>query len=120
LGLSRWLKNQWDRAAALAAAAIGLIAIILGWFGMSRVTFPGQQLPYLISGGVFGLFALGMGATLWLSADLRDQWRKLDALRQPALNGSVAAQETDLEGFRDAERSVPVSAPAAARAGEPG
>ena len=33
-----------------------------------------------VSGGMFGLFLLGIGALLWLSADLRDEWRKLDAL----------------------------------------
>ena len=27
-----------------------------------------------------GLFLLGLGALLWLSADLRDEWRKLDAI----------------------------------------
>jgi hypothetical protein len=29
---------------------------------------------------VAGLFALGAAATLWLSADLRDEWRKLDEI----------------------------------------
>jgi hypothetical protein len=29
---------------------------------------------------MFGLFLLGVGATVWISADLRDEWRKLDEL----------------------------------------
>ena len=28
------------------------------------------------------MFLLGVGAMLWLSADLRDEWRKLDRIEQ--------------------------------------
>jgi hypothetical protein len=74
----RWLKNQWDRVAAVVAVVAGLAALVLGWWGVSGATLPAQQIPYLASGAVFGLFALGIGCTLWLSADLRDEWRRLD------------------------------------------
>ena len=33
------------------------------------------------NGGLVALFFLGMAVTLWLSADLRDEWRELRALR---------------------------------------
>ena len=79
---SRWLKNQWDRAAAVVAVIIGGLAIFIGWLGASDATLTTEQLPYLASGAVFGLFALGIGATLWLSADMRDEWRKLDEINQ--------------------------------------
>lgn len=78
MGLSRWLRNQWDRAAAIVSAMAGGMALLLGWLGVSRVSLPAEQIPYLASGAMFGLFALALGATLWLSADLRDEWRKLD------------------------------------------
>jgi hypothetical protein len=78
MDLQRWLRCQWDRAAAVGAALIGLIALLLGWLGVSRSGLPAAQIPYLASGAVLGLFALGVAATLWLSADLRDEWRKLD------------------------------------------
>jgi hypothetical protein len=29
---------------------------------------------------MLGLFLLGLGALLWVSADMRDEWRKLDAI----------------------------------------
>lgn len=80
--LRRWLTTQWDRATAVAAVAVGGVALALGWYGMSDKAFPAAQLPYLVSGGMVGLFALGIGATLWLSADLRDEWRKLDGIEQ--------------------------------------
>ena len=78
----RWLKNQWDRTIAVVAVLIGGAAILIGWLGASDATLTTEQLPYLASGAVFGLFALGIGATLWLSADLRDEWRKLEEINQ--------------------------------------
>jgi len=32
----------------------------------------------MISGGILGLFLLGSAGVLYLSADMRDEWRKLD------------------------------------------
>jgi hypothetical protein len=29
-----------------------------------------------------GVFLLGLGGVLWLSADLRDEWRKLDRIER--------------------------------------
>lgn len=83
--LGRWLRLAWDRAAALALIAAGAVALILGWIGVSGEAFPAKQLPYLISGGIAGVFILGLGALCWLSADLRDEWTKLDRI-EDALN----------------------------------
>ena len=82
MNLVTWVKGQWDRAAAVVAGAVGLALLVFGWLGISRVSLETQQLPYLASGAVGSLFALGVAATLWLSADLRDEWRKLDELQQ--------------------------------------
>ena len=49
---------------------------------MSGSPYAAAQLPYIISGGIGGIFLLGVGATLWLSADLRDEWRKLDCIEE--------------------------------------
>lgn len=76
----RWVRVQWDRAAAVVAAVVGALALLLGWWGVSGSGFPAEQVPYVISGGMVGLFAIGVAATLWLSADLRDEWRKLDRI----------------------------------------
>ena len=84
--IGKWLRLQWDRVLAWVFVAVGAIALIAGWVGVSGSAYAAGQLPYLISGGIGGIFLLGVGATLWLSADLRDEWRKLDciedALRQ--------------------------------------
>ena len=94
----RWTKHQWDRTAALVAAGVGLVLLTVGWFGVSRQSLPSEQIPYLASGAVFGLFALGVAATLWLSADLRDQWRKLHDIHktmEATLDLQKAASERD-------------------------
>jgi hypothetical protein len=78
MDLVGWLRLHWDRAGAWACVAAGAIALIVGWVGVSGSGYPAAQLPYIISGGVGGVFLLGLGAMLWISADLRDEWVKLD------------------------------------------
>jgi high-affinity Fe2+/Pb2+ permease len=72
------IKQQWDRVLALLAAAIGVLSLVLGWVAVSGVSLVTQQIPFLISGAVVGLVAFGVTSTLWISADLRDEWAKLD------------------------------------------
>src|SRR5207245_10222597 len=78
----KWVRLQWDRCGAWALIGAGTIALSIGWFGVSSSPYPAEQLPYILSGGIVGLFLLGIGAMLWLSADLRDEWHKLDRLEQ--------------------------------------
>lgn len=78
--LTRWIRAQWDRVTAWALIAVGLVALLVGWWGVSHTAYLAEQVPYLVSAGLLGLFLLGLGATIWISADLRDEWRKLDEL----------------------------------------
>jgi hypothetical protein len=71
------LRFQWDRVSAWAAIAAGALTLVLGWVGASREVLPAAQIPYIISGGLGGVFLLGLGAVLLFSADLRDEWRQL-------------------------------------------
>ena len=75
--LYRCVKHRWQRALAVLSLLVGALALLLGWLGISRATLTTEQLPYLASGGLLGLFALGLAATLWLSADLRDEFGAL-------------------------------------------
>jgi hypothetical protein len=72
-----FLRQLWDRALAWVAIGVGALALLLGWLGVSREVLPAGQIPFVISGGLGGLFLLGLGAVLWISADLRDEWRQL-------------------------------------------
>lgn len=80
VGMLKYLRNQWDRVGACMCIVGGAIALLLGYLGVSGTLDTGEQIPYVVSGGMAGLFLLGLGALLWISADLRDEWRKLDAI----------------------------------------
>jgi len=73
-------KHRGPAAAAVACVVVATVVLISGWVSLSAESEAGDQIPYIMSGGIGGLFILWIGTTLWLSADLRDEWRKLDAL----------------------------------------
>jgi hypothetical protein len=79
------------RAAAALAFVIGVVALIIGWHGTAHSSLTSEQIPYIVSGAIAGLFALGTAGILWLSADLRADWEKLDEISQ-ALKG-ISAEE---------------------------
>ena len=85
--LVQWIRNQSDRVASWTCIGLGLVCLLAGWVGVSATAFPGEQMPYVVSGGLVGLFFLGLGGVLWLSADLRDEWRELARLERAVLVG---------------------------------
>lgn len=87
MDLINLVKKQWDRLAALSLTVVGAIMLISGWVGVSGTNVLSEQAPYVVSGGLGGIFLLGIGATLWISADLRDEWRKLDRIEKSLSEG---------------------------------
>ena len=112
----RWTRIHWDRLAGVLAAVAGTILLLVAWEGASATGYPAEQLSYLISGGLGGLFLLGTGATLWLSADLRDEWAALHGIREElraareaetaAGAGELSLDEADAEQRLRAPRLV--------------
>ena len=94
MNLKNYLRCQWDRAGAVACLAVGVVALIVGYVGVSGTRDTADQIPYVVSGGMVGLFLLGAGVMLWLSADMRDEWRKLDAIDQHLMAGEEPAAVT--------------------------
>jgi hypothetical protein len=89
------LKAQWDRTAAVVFCFLGLVVILIGWVGVSGVDLVVKQLPYIMSGGIAGILFVAIGATLWVSADMRDEWRELRRLRV-AVDKLAALDSSDL------------------------
>jgi hypothetical protein len=75
-----WVRAEWDRILGFSLAGVGAVIVFAGYQGVSGTTFVADQLSYLMSGGIIGLFLLGTGATFILLADLHDEWRKLDRI----------------------------------------
>ena len=80
--LGKWIRLAWDRAASLGLIALGAVVLVVGWVGVSGEAYPAKQLPLMMSGGIGGIFILGVGALFWLSSDLRDEWTKLDRIEE--------------------------------------
>ena len=77
-----WVRLNWDRAGGWLFAAGGGVALLVGWIGASNSGFPAGQLPYILSGGIGGILLVVFGATLLISADLRDEWKELAQIRR--------------------------------------
>jgi hypothetical protein len=94
--LMSWLRAERERAAGFALILAGAVMVIAGYVGVKGTPYVVVELSYIASGGVIGIFCLGLGASLMLSADIHDEWRKLDqveaALRHLAeIQGPVEA-----------------------------
>lgn len=57
-------------------APVGIIVVLLGWWGASQTSFVFEQVPYLISGGLLGVALVFLGAFLyfthWLTELVRE------------------------------------------------
>lgn len=123
MNVRTWTRYQRNRIASWALLGLGGTVLILGWLGVARATYPAQQLPYLISGGLGGVCLVGMGALLWLSSDLEDEWTKLDliedALRTLAEQGAPIVENHDPGAERHSGIHQLPNAPADSREPEP-
>jgi len=76
------VRAEWDRILAFVLIAAGAALVVVAWAGASGTPFVADQLSYVASGGVGGLFLLALGLALLMSADHHDEWRKLDAIER--------------------------------------
>lgn len=93
MNLKTWLRAEWDRIAGFGLVLLGVILLFLGYQGVQETPFLAEQLAYIASGGLGGLFSLGLGVGLLLSADLHDEWYKLDRI-EAAIRGEPLPDST--------------------------
>jgi hypothetical protein len=86
-------------------ALLGLIVVVLGWYGAAHNVNLPEQIPYVISGGLLGLGLVFLGGfcyfAYWVTQLTHEQQRQTDALvtaiaslrdpEAPAAAGPVAA-----------------------------
>jgi hypothetical protein len=105
-----WLRADWDRAAGIALIVAGGIALFVGYQGVADSAFVVEALSYIASGGLVGVLLVAGGLTLLLSADLHDEWRKLDRIEAAIRSLSAESEivlpppETDSNGAAEASR----------------
>ena len=71
--------QRWLLTAGAALVPIGLLLVVLGYWGAAHAPREIQQVPYLISGGLLGLALVFAGGfayfAYWLTRILREQIR---------------------------------------------
>src|SRR5581483_1830142 len=103
----RWVGGAARPLIGWGLGAIGILVIIVGWYGVSGQALVAKQLPYLISGGLGGVALVGIGAALIGTERLRQDARRIARLEEmvkaqrpvllfqdhsPAHNNSTAGQ----------------------------
>jgi hypothetical protein len=79
-------------------APLGLVVVVLGWWGASNTPYDFEQVPYLISGGLLGLGLVFLGGFFyfahWLTQLVKEQ-REQSAAILTALQRLVELEEED-------------------------
>jgi len=63
-------------------AALGALALFLGWYGVSGEALTSKQLPYLVSGGLTGIALVVVASAFLATEDIRRQLSRVDDLQR--------------------------------------
>jgi hypothetical protein len=101
--MARWaekydVRNSWQVIAGAILIPLGVVFILLGWYGAAHARVVQQQIPYMVSGSFVGLGCMIVGGLLfwghWLyriydQADLHheEQQRVLETIAAALLAG---------------------------------
>ncbi|HWD52078.1 MAG TPA: hypothetical protein VG412_06740 [Acidimicrobiales bacterium] len=59
------LRNAWQVVAGSILIPLGVVFILLGWYGSAHARVVQQQIPYLVSGAFIGLGCMVVGGLLY-------------------------------------------------------
>lgn len=80
--LWRWVGEALRPWTGWILIGIGALLMLMGYFGVSREAIPAKQIPYLVSGGLGGVFVSVLGAYFLGTQQLRNDSGRLDRLEQ--------------------------------------
>lgn len=76
----RWVSTAVRPWLGWLLIGVGAVMLLIGWFGVSREALPAKQIPYLVSGGIGGMFLAVLGAYFLGTQELRNDSGRLDRL----------------------------------------
>jgi hypothetical protein len=82
------------QVAALALAIAGVVALAIGWFGVSDKVEVWEQIPYLLSGGLGGAVLIGFAIAAFVAHEHTE-----DRRTQVALEARIERMEADLSAM---------------------
>jgi hypothetical protein len=116
----RWVWSAVRPVLGWVLAALGGLALLLGWYGVSGEALTAKQLPYLVSGGLTGIGLLILAGVFLATEDVRRQLDRLGEVERKvdALHALFAADISEASAAGASVTTVlPVrAAPAAAGA----
>lgn len=59
----------WRQVLGWLLMVAGAFSVLVAWYGISGTVDPGEQMPYLASGGIGGAAAIAVGATLVVAGE---------------------------------------------------
>lgn len=80
--LWKWVGSAVRPYIGWILIGLGAFLMLLGWFGVSREAIVEKQIPYLISGGLGGVFLAVLGAYFLGTQQLRSDSGRLDRAEQ--------------------------------------
>ena len=112
--LWRWVGQAVRPWLGWILIAAGAICMIVGYLGVSREAIPAKQIPYLVSGGIGGIFLAVLGAYFLGTQEMRNDSGRLDRLEQMVeeLHGALLTRP-------DAPARDNAATPASARGAAP-
>jgi hypothetical protein len=78
----RWVATSTRPFVGWVLAALGALALFLGWYGVSGQSLTAKQLPYLVSGGLTGIGLVIIAAVFLATDDVRRQISRLDEMER--------------------------------------
>ena len=78
----RWVGKATRPVVGWVLLAIAALFILGGWIGVSGTPVVAKQIPYVVSGGIFGVFLAIFGAYFLGTEELRKDSGRLDRLER--------------------------------------